>query len=298
VTHDDGQATVEWVGVVLAVALILGGVLSVGLTADGRSLGGLIIERIACSAGSRCAETDRAVERAYGPSDAALVRKHLPGLVYEPGERQLPIDWRECRDVGCATAPDHEGLDAHRTDVGLRVTVFTRLQRRGDRRYIQYWFYYPDSNTGLAGSDRIWRHSPLLRLGGLVFKGTSDYPGFHRDDWEAASVRVGPDGIPAIRVTSHGHWQWCKRPSCRDRWGPARGWTRVSRGSHAGHVPVGSDDRAQIPGPELHERTTTPDGVRIVPLETLDHTAYRRLDPDIAPPWHKDSYRDPRSPKS
>jgi len=298
VTREDGQAIVEWMGLVAVVALILTAAIAARPEVDGRSLGGLIASRLSCSIGDGCAGRDRALEAAYGPSDAALVRTHLPGLVYEPGERQVPVDWRKCRDTGCAVAPDDIDLDVHRTDAGDRVTAFTRLVKRGDQRYIQYWFYYPDSNTTLASSDRIWRHSPLLRLGGLVLNGSTEYPGYHRDDWEAASVRVGDGGHPAIRVTSHGHWQWCKRSRCRERWGPSSGWTRVSRGSHAGHVAVGSRDRAQLPGVDLHERTTTPESVRLVPLETIDRAAYRRLDPDIAPPWLKDAYRDPDSPRS
>jgi hypothetical protein len=238
-----------------------------------------------------------ALRRAYGERDAALVRRNLPGLVYEPGERQIPVDWRECRAIECATAPDDRELDVHQTDTGGRVTAFTRLLRRGSERYIQYWFYYPDSNTTWAGSDRVWRHSRTLQLVGLVLNGSTSYPGYHRDDWEAVSTLVRGDGLTQTRVTSHGRWQWCKWKGCRDRWGPSNGWARVSRGSHAGHIPL--DGRRLVrPGDGLRERTTTPDGVRLVPLESIDRRVYRRLDPDIAPPWLKDVYRDPLSPKS
>ena len=51
-------------------------------------------------------------------------------------------------------------------------------------------------------------------------------------------MRIDRDGRAAVRSTSHGHWQWCKQAACRDRWGPRTGWTRVSRGSHAGHIPL------------------------------------------------------------
>lgn len=281
----------------LVVALLLLVAMASATAIDGRSTGGLIAHRLGCSLRLSCSHDDGGLEARYGPSDAALVRRHLPGLMYEPGERQVPVDWRECRDIGCATASDDRDLDVHRSETGHRVTVFTHLVREGSRRYIQYWFYYPDSNSTFAHSDRIWRYSPLLRLGGLVLNGTASYPGYHRDDWEAASVRVAPDREPAIRVTSHGHWQWCKRSSCRGRWGPSRGWARVSRGSHAGHIAV-EGDRIQVPGPKVHERTTTPDGVRLVPLEGVDRDTYRRLDPDIAPPWRKAVWADPRSPES
>ena len=54
--------------------------------------------------------------RAYGEDDAATVRALAPNLVYEPGERQLPVDWRDCRRPECATAPDDPALDAHTSD--------------------------------------------------------------------------------------------------------------------------------------------------------------------------------------
>lgn len=292
-----GQATVEWIGVVLVVALLAGGLMTFGVGVDGRSLGGLLAHRLTCAVAGRCDAADTGLERAYGLEDARLVRDRLPGLVYELGERQVPVDWRECREARCAGAPTDRDLDVHRTIDGNRVTAFTRLLRQGGRRYVQYWFYYPDSNTTFANSDRIWRQNRLLKLGGLIFRGTSEYPGYHRDDWEAAAVRVGREGRTQMRVTSHGHWQWCKWSRCREQWGPATGWARVSRGSHAGHVPVEGNGPA-IPGRDLRERTTSADGIRLIPIETLDRDSYRRLDPGIAPPWEKRPYRDPESPES
>lgn len=41
----------------------------------------------------------------------------------------------------------------------------------------------------------------------------------------------------------------------------------------------------QYPGVDLHERTTTAPALRLVPVETLDHDAYRPLEPEIVPPW-------------
>ena len=124
-----------------------------------------------------------------------------------------------------------------------------------------------------------------------------------------------------MRSTSHGHHQYCKQAECRNDWGPRTGWTRVSRGSHAGHIPldreVGSRRaasrpcgpgsggaasaltyRPQLPGVHLRERTTTGDGLRLIPLEEVKNRPYRRLDDDIEPPWQKSLYRDPESPES
>lgn len=305
-----GQASIEWVALTMVLVLALGALLSAIPVVDGRSLGGTLAHHFVCAVKNGCADGDDGLVRAYGPRDAELVRRHLQGLVFEPGERQLPVDWRTCRAVECAIAPDDRDLDVHRTGAGLPATVFTRLLRRGDRRYIEYWFYYPDSNTTWAGSDKIWKHTPIGEVGRLVV-GSDRYPGWHADDWEGAIVRVEADGRAAVRVTSHGHWQWCKRGLCAGRWGPVTGWTRVSRGSHAGHVPAyvesvvplgrrpasgqGYRHRALLPGAGLRERTTSADGIRLVPLEGMNKDAYRRLDPGISPPWEKDAYANPES---
>jgi hypothetical protein len=285
-----GQASIEWVALTMVLVVALGGLLSAMPIVDGRSLGGTLAHHFACAVKDGCADGDDGLVRAYGARDAELVRSHLQGLVFEPGERQLPVDWRACRAVECAIAPDDRDLDVHRTGAGLPATVFTRLLRSGDRRYIEYWFYYPDSNTTWAGSDKIWKHTPVGEIGRLV-TGSDSYPGWHADDWEGAIVRVEADGRAAVRVTSHGHWQSCKQ-GCAGRWGPATGWTRVSRGSHAGHVP------AELPGAGLRERTATADGIRLVPLEGMAKDAYRRLDPAISPPWEKDAYANPESSES
>jgi hypothetical protein len=98
------------------------------------------------------------------------------------------------------------------------------------------------------------------------------------------------------------------------------GWVRVSRGSHAGHVPFRTELRWRgrrrpvtpryvplpvwrrrtplLPGREFEERTTTGEGLRLVPLETLDRRGYRPLDPDVTPPWRKDAYGNPESDRS
>jgi hypothetical protein len=282
-----GQASVEWVGLVLVCVLALGAFAAFVPSMDGRSFGGFLAHRIVCAVRGGCDDGGRALVDAYGGPGAALVRSQAPSLVYERGERQLPVDWRRCRRPECAQAPDEAGLDVHRSDAGERATVFTRLRRVGGRTYIQYWLYYPDSNTTLAGADRAWEASLLLpRLRELV-SGSGDWPGYHRDDWESVQVRLDPDGSAWVRASSHGHYQGCKEAECRGRWARHGGWSRVSYGSHAGHIPDG--------GPDPRERTTTAEGLRLIPLETHDRRGYRRLDGDVAPPWRKEVYVDPLS---
>jgi hypothetical protein len=285
-----GQASVEWLAIVLVCALALGALATLAPSVDGRSLGGFLVHRLVCAARGGCDDGARALAEAYGPRDGALVRGLAPSLVYERGERQLPVDWRRCRRRECASAPDESGLDVHRSEKGARATVFTRLLRRGGRTYVQYWLYYPDSNTTFAGADRAWEASWLLPRVRELVSGTGDWPGYHRDDWEVVQVRLDPDGSAWVRASSHGHYQACKEDECRNRWASHRGWARVSYGSHAGHIPTG--------GPDPRERTTTAEGLRLIPLETHDRSRYRRRDEKVAPPWHKDAYRDPQSDES
>jgi hypothetical protein len=286
---------------------------------DGRSFGGFLTRQLVCAVSGRCDRDERRLAAAYGEHDAATVRELAPNLVYEPGERQLPVDWLGCRRPRCAEAANNPSLDAHSAGTGARATAFTRVLRRHGRLYVQYWLYYPDSNSVLAGADTLWESSWLLPRLRRLLSGRSDYPGFHEDDWEAVFVRVDPDGATWMRASSHGHLQGCKWLACHHRWVRSTGWVRVSRGSHAGHVPFRGERRWQrrrpaapryvplpdgprrvplLPGRDLDERTTTGEGLRLVPLETRDHQGYLPLDPGVKPPWLKDAYTDPESGRS
>jgi hypothetical protein len=288
-----GQATVEWTSLLLFVALLLGAMVAFVPAVDGRSLGGLVLHRMVCAARGGCDDGDRELIAAYGETDAALVRAHAPGIVYQPGTLTLPVDFRACRRHACADAADDPELDVHRAEQGgAPATVFTHVARVDGETFIQYWLYYPDSTTGGALKVAWDATDPAARRGA-----DSTYPGFHRDDWESYQLRIARDGTVLARSSSHHGYRWCQGSNC-DRWGRATGWTRVSRGSHAGHLPLrGEGDRLEpaYPGVDLHERTSTPEALRLVPLERVDRTAYRPLDPGITPPWRKQVYRDPRS---
>jgi hypothetical protein len=312
-----GQATVEFTALALLAALVLGALAAASHRFDGRSFGGFLAFHLACAIKRDCHRGEDLLERAYGRRDARLVRDLVPNLVYEPGERQLPVDWRACRRAACAEAPDERDLDVHLTGSGERATAFTRLIRRGGRTYVQYWLYYPDSKSVWAASDWIWEQAwEAARRHGLA-PSTPGYPGTHRDDWEAYAVRIDPGGRVWVRASSHGHWTGCKESACRQRWVARTGWTRVSRGSHAGHIPLRTELRGvppgrlpplvlapgapgarvrrvpQLPGHDLDERTTTAEGLRLVPLETHDASGYRARDEDVRPPWQKNAYWDP-----
>jgi hypothetical protein len=57
--------------------------------------------------------------------------------------------------------------------------------------------------------------------------------------------------------------------------------------------------RPRYPGADIHERTTTVDGVRLVPLERVDRRHYRPLEKGgVKPPWRKRAWREPEGGSS
>jgi hypothetical protein len=305
---EHGQATIEWTGLVLLVALVLGAVVAVVPVVDGRSLGSALAHSIVCGVRGDCDRGDDALAGAYGAEDAELLRRFAPNIVYEPGTHTLPVDFRDCRSHVCSDAPDDPALDVARSNRGVPAAAFTHLVRRGGATFLQYWFYYPDSNTVLGPSSAVWNRSPL-RLAGR-------YPGFHDDDWEGYQVRIDADGSAHVRATSHGGYQGCKQKRCENRWAQWTGWTRVSKGSHAGHIPLEAElvrdgriqfelspsllrpygYRPQYPGVDIHERTTGAAAIDLIPIETLppDVLSDTRWD-GITPPWLKEVYLEPLS---
>ena len=278
--NQHGQAALEWVGLVLLVCLACGGAVAAGATSiDGRPLGAELARALVCAVRADCDDEHDALVDAYGERDASLVREYLPNLVYEPRTRTLPVDFRECRSHDCSDAPDEEGLDVHRTR-RADATVFTHVVHDDGETFLQYWLYYPDSTSTWMGSAAIWNT--------LIERATrQDYPGYHRDDWESVQVRVDDaTGAARMRASSHGWYQGCKERRCRNEWTPWTGWSRVSYGSHAGHIP--------LPERDLDERTTTAAGVTLVPIERLTESE-RATEFEVTPPWEKGVYSDPRS---
>ena len=281
--NQHGQAALEWVGLVLLVCLACAGAIAAGVGAvDGRPLGAELARVLVCAVRGDCDDEADALRTLYGERDAALVRDYLPSLVYEPRTRTLPVDFRECRSHDCSDAPDEERLDVHRTR-GAEATVFTHVVHEGGETFLQYWLYYPDSTSTWMGSAAIWNT--------VIERATKqDYPGYHRDDWESVQVRIDDaTGAARMRASSHGWYQGCKQRECRNQWTPWTGWSRVSYGSHAGHIP--------LPERDPDERTTTAAGVRIVPIEGLTG-AERATEFEVTPPWDKGVYLDPRSPST
>lgn len=297
-----GQATIEWTGVVLLVALALGAATALVPAIDGRSFGGWLAHSLLCAVrDGGCGSADDGLRSAYGAEDAAAMRRFAPNIVYEPGTHTLPVDFRRCRSHRCSDAPDDPSLEVtSSTRTRTPAAAFTHLVRRGGETFLQYWFYYPDSPSTFLGSHALLKHLP----GGD--------PADHVNDWEGYQVRVGPSGEALVRATSHHGYQGCKEVQCHNRWIAWSGWTRVSKGSHAGHIPYttrwdvertrhGAPIRhvtgytPQLPGRDLHERTTPAAALELIPIETLGEATLATDFGAISAPWRKGVYRNPLS---
>src|SRR3954453_7031724 len=124
-SRQDGQSTVEWVGLCLAVpALLLGAPPPGGGGLPGGSLARAIATRLLCAAGlsSICGEGGDLVA-AYGPELAGEVERNAPRIVYEAGMAALPVDFRSCRNDSCAAGPDSGPVWTSDTDEPVAAFV-------------------------------------------------------------------------------------------------------------------------------------------------------------------------------
>src|SRR5690606_25084805 len=132
-----GQASIEWIALLLVVATVL----AVG-SVDAFGDIGWIPGKIRCAITGGSQGGDPSLKRAYTREVAAKVRAHAPIIVYEPGTHTLPVDFRACREHRCADGPDRPG-EVHRSARGDHLaTAFTRVidrRAQGGPLYVQYW---------------------------------------------------------------------------------------------------------------------------------------------------------------
>jgi hypothetical protein len=277
-----GQGTVEWVGLILIVALAtaaLGAL--VGVALPGSALAEAVASRIVCAVGlsGSCDAGESDLALAYGAELAELAVGLAPEIRYEDGMRALPVDYRRCREDACAEGADSG--EVWRTRIGERVTAFLRVidcragsptraeppidcsGERSGNVYLQYWLYYPGSATG-EGSV-----VPNVVRDVSTVVGS---PSYHPDDWESLQIRIGPDGAYA-RASSHRGYG--------DGWLPLGLAYRVSGGSHAGTLM-----------PRDFARSTPADRLRLVPLEPIAARG-PRAEFAVTPPWLKRVWLDP-----
>jgi hypothetical protein len=282
----------------LVVSLGLAGVLAaLGPLALGLSFAHTLAGKLVCAVRiSDSCVTDSRLVSAYGAELAAAVRDHTPEVFYERGMRALPVDYRSCRSPSCADGPG-EGV-VWRSARGRTATAFVHVvdcRARGNaycsgsragNLYLQYWFFYPDSAT--------LRSVPVA--GGK---------GYHRDDWEVYEVRVGQDGGPDVRASSHNGFNHGQGPENwgsdagigplkagaealgareDDGWGPETGALFVSGGSHAGSADAFVPD---------YSRLTPARRLVLIPLEPI--AAHEGRGFAVSPPWLKQVWNDPEA---
>lgn len=317
--RERGQGTVEWVGLLLVVSLLLAAMVATGVRIPGASLARAITAKVICAVAQadHCGDEPTLIAT-YGSEVGKLIREHMPSLFFERGSHALPVDFRHCRSSACGDGPE-QGL-VRRTDRGLPVTAFVHVidcrpdaveaseaagadcsGDRADNLYLQFWTFYADSAT----------------LRGVPIVGAK---GYHADDWESVQVRIRPGGEVDARASSHDGFNHDKgvanwgsdagigplkdiaeaigsRP--HNGWGPETHILLVSGGSHAGN----------LAGTRNSERFTPGRGVHLVPLEPISDPAsglpgtltWQVRSPGappsfaIPPPWRKHVWRDPEA---
>jgi hypothetical protein len=301
--NERGQSTVEWVGTLCVVALLLVGLVAAGVRVPGADLARGIAERMLCAASlaDGCGDEPRLIAT-YGTEVGRLVREHMPMLAFEEGSRAVPVDFRRCRETACADRSEHG--EVHRTDAGLPVTAFVHVvdcrvgeaERseadgadcsgpRAGNLYVQYWTYYADSAT--------LRDIPI-----------AGDEGFHLDDWEGVQIRIEPDGRVDERASSHNGYNYSRSAAnwgsdagldlvkeaaeaigarVRNGWGPETGIVLVSGGSHAGNAAGIPHVDHFIAGRRVHL-------IPLEPVAAVDTSTFA-----INPPWRKKVWRDPEA---
>jgi hypothetical protein len=156
----EGAASVEHVGLVLLIAVILiAGVaaLAAGPSDEGgRELGSALARKLRCAPRFPGPCWRDPLTEAYGRPLGGLVRALAPqpgGVTGPGGQPLLPVDFRYCRQPSCAIPSGRAGL----TTSNRRVTAFTSVvdrRRAGGGVTVTYWLYRP-----AIGWERVVRHA-------------------------------------------------------------------------------------------------------------------------------------------
>jgi hypothetical protein len=157
---EHGAASVEHVGLVMLVALLLLAAISAVAAGPpeqgGRELGATIARKLRCAPRLPGPCWRDPLTEAYGRPVAGVVRALAPqplAVAAASGLALMPVDFRYCRRESCAVPGGRPGL----TQSNRRVTAFTSVidrRRAGGQVEITYWLYRP----GL-GRTRAVRHA-------------------------------------------------------------------------------------------------------------------------------------------
>src|SRR3954468_7166412 len=146
---EHGAATVEHVGLVVLIALLVMGAIAAVVAAppteEARRLGSQLDRRIRCPARLPDPCWRDPLTEAYGRPGGGLGRALAPQpqpVAGASGAPLLPVDFRYCRSESCASPGDRTGLTAS----NRRVTAFTSVadhRRSGGGVQVTYWLYRP-----------------------------------------------------------------------------------------------------------------------------------------------------------
>jgi hypothetical protein len=210
-SSEHGAASVEQVGLVLLIALLLLAAISAFAAGPpderARELGATIARKLRCAPRLPGPCWRDPLTEAYGRPVAGVVRALAPqpGAVTGPsGLALLPVDFRYCRRESCAVPGERPGL----TSSNRRVSAFTWVvdrRRAGGSIEITYWLYRPavgwSQTTRRASSAEDLASTPLLetanpRLVPLETLPGRDHYEFTRSEeppwrWQVGSVYPG-----------------------------------------------------------------------------------------------------------
>jgi hypothetical protein len=209
---ESGAASVEHVGLVLLIALLLIGAISALAAAppteEARRLGSSLDRKIRCPARLPDPCWQDPLTEAYGRPVAGAVRALAPEpapVIGPSGLPLLPVDFRYCRSESCAVPGDRAGLTAS----NRRVTAFTSVvdhRRSGGDVEISYWLYRPavgwDRVVRRASAADVKRHAPtpllesanpvLVPLETLYGRDHYDFPAAEEPPWRWKVQSVYP----------------------------------------------------------------------------------------------------------
>ncbi len=201
--RERGAASVEHVGLVALLALVLVGVaaavLAGGEVRAGRDLAATLGRRLACAPRLPGACRHHPLVPAYGWPLARLARALAPAPVALPGPDGLPlvpVDFRRCRRASCAVS-----AGSHLTASNRRTTAFTAVddrRRRDGVVEVTYWLYRPTlgweavrrrasaADVAAAAGTRVLRSQDpaLVPLETLPGRDHYEFPADERPPWQ------------------------------------------------------------------------------------------------------------------
>jgi hypothetical protein len=139
-----GAATVEHLGLVILIALLLGAAIAAvaaGSDTSGRELGSTLARKLRCAAVGPGPCWRDPLTVAYGRPLAGAVRALAPAPAAD-SSGLVAVDFRYCRSASCAIP----GPDPGHTASNRRATAFVTVEddrRAGGVVRITYWLYRP-----------------------------------------------------------------------------------------------------------------------------------------------------------